>query len=284
VNGYLYVLYVDFNGDTVLARYTRSDPSTAQILFVAPQPKDNVPNHHGGTLLFGRDGFLYASIGDGGAYVRITNRAQELTHLLGKLLRLDVDHRTPYSIPGDNPLVNVAGARGEIWSYGLRNPWRFSFDRLSGDVLIGDVGQDSWEEVDINTLAETRGANYGWPLLEANHCLPAPAPCPAPAGLTTPKLEYPHTLGCSIAGGYRYRGSRWPGLYGVYLYGDYCSGRIWGATESATGSWSASELLHIDSFIVSFGEDDDGELYLVDRKGTIFAIAGTLPARRRAAL
>jgi glucose/arabinose dehydrogenase len=268
INGQLFVLYVNKNGDTVLARYRGA---TGEILFVVPQPKDNVPNHHGGTLVFGSDGYLYVSIGDGGAFVKVTNRAQELDHLLGKLLRIDVDRGTPYAVPPDNPFVGVAGVRPEIWSYGLRNPWRFSFDRLTGELLMGDVGQDSWEEIDIATLAQARGANFGWPRMEASHCFPPGSTC-STAGLTLPALEYPRDLGCSVTGGFRYRGSLWPSLYGTYFYGDFCTGRIWGDSQV---------LADTEMNIVSFGEDDEGELYVVDYRGTVFQV-GVPTVRRRA--
>jgi glucose/arabinose dehydrogenase len=254
-----------------------ADPSSREILFVVPQPRDNIPNHHGGTLQFGPDGLLYISVGDGGAFVRVTNRAQEVDHLLGKLLRIDVSAATGYAIPPDNPFSNVAGARKEIWSYGLRNPWRFSFDRLSGTLMIADVGQDDWEEVNILSPAAARGANFGWPLAEGLHCYPPGGTCSL-SGLTGPALEYPRQLGCSITGGYRYRGTRWASLYGKYLYGDWCTGGIWAASE-IDGGWQSSEIADTDLAIVSFGEDDAGELYVVDYNGSIFTL--TMPSDRR---
>lgn len=287
-NGTLFAQYVNRDGDTVVARYSRSaaDPTVAdrasgEILLVAAQPKDNVPNHHGGTLQFGPDGFLYSSIGDGGAYVKVTNRAQETTHLLGKLLRINVDQGAPYSIPGDNPFVAVAGARGEIWSIGLRNPWRFSFDRETGDLFIGDVGQDSREEIDISTIGQARGANYGWPVMEGSHCYPPAETTCVTTGMTLPLIEYTHDEGCSVTGGYRYRGTKSANLHGMYVYGDLCSGRIWGALPQASGSWSTTELLHTNALLVSFGEDD-GELYVVDLHGTVLRMIDAPAARRRA--
>jgi glucose/arabinose dehydrogenase len=286
-NGRFFVLYVNRNGDTVVARYSRStaspgiaDPSTAEILLLIPQPKDNVPNHHGGTLKFGPDGYLYISIGDGGAFIQVTNRAQVLQHLLGKLLRIDVRAERSYAVPPDNPFAGISGTRGEIWSYGLRNPWRFSFDRLTGDLLMGDVGHDSWEEIDILSIPEARGANFGWPRLEGQHCFPPGSTCNV-TGLTLPQLEYPRELGCSVTGGYRYRGTRWPALYGTYLYGDYCSGRIWAATQ-VDGQWSSRVVADTDLLIVSFGEDDEGELYVVDHAGAVFELA--VPAMKRRAV
>lgn len=285
-NGFLYVQYVDRNGDTAIARYSRStdglrgDPASAMLLLVVDQPSDNVPNHHGGTLLFGPDGMLYVSIGDGGAYVRVTERAQDLTQLLGKILRLDVDHAPPYTIPGDNPFVGNPTARGEIWSYGLRNPWRMSFDRLTGELLLGDVGQDSFEEIDMNTIAAARGANFGWPVMEGAHCFPPGTSRCETRGLTMPIAEYPRASGCSVTGGYRYRGRRWSRFHGVYLFGDFCSGTIWGIAED-DAQHTVRPLLSTTASIVSFGEDDDGELYLVDYKGAIFSITDPASDRRR---
>jgi glucose/arabinose dehydrogenase len=283
-NGQFFVLYVDHNGDTVVARYTRSsidplraDPTSREVLLLIDQPADNVPNHHGGTLQFGPDGFLYVSIGDGGAYVSVTNRAQELHHLLGKLLRINVDGARPYTIPPDNPFAGRFDARGEIWSYGLRNPWRFSFDRTTGELLLGDVGQDSWEEIDITTISAARGANFGWPLMEATHCFPPGEPC-STAGLTLPKLEYPRAEGCSVTGGYRYRGTQWPRMAGVYFYGDWCSGTLWGAVEGSP----AEVVAQTGKAIVSFGEDDAGELYLVDYNGGIYRITAPGSSKHRA--
>ena len=274
-NGQLFALYVDKNGNTAVARYIGTTP---QLLFVQEQPKDNIPNHHGGTLQFGPDGMLYISIGDGGAYIKVTNRAQQLDHLLGKLLRIDVDRGSPYAIPTDNPFVSTTNARPEIWSFGLRNPWRFSFDRVTGDLLIGDVGQDSYEELDLPTIAAARGANFGWPLMEASHCFVSPC---STNGLTLPSLEYPRALGCSVTGGYRYRGTREHNFRGVYFYGDWCTGRIWGATETGYGQWESRVVLESGLAVVSFGEDDDGELYVVDYNGRLFRIVDAAPPRVR---
>jgi glucose/arabinose dehydrogenase len=271
----LYVLYVDRNGDTVLARYVAG---FGEVLLTIPQPKDNLPNHHGGTLQFGPDGYLYVSIGDGGASVRVTNRAQELDQLLGKLLRIDVRTASGYTIPSDNPFAGVPGARGEIWAYGLRNPWRFSFDRLTGDLLLGDVGQNDWEEVNILSLHASRAANFGWPKTEGQHCYPPRSVCSAD-GLALPAIAFPRELGCSVTGGHRYRGSRWPGLYGTYVYGDWCSGRIWVAYESG-GQWYSRIVLDTDMAIVSFAEDAAGELYVVDYAGAVYELGAPAPRRR----
>jgi hypothetical protein len=182
---------------------------------------------------------------------------------LGKILRLDVrsapDPGLPYKIPSTNPFKNTDGARAEIWAFGLRNPWRFGFDRVTGDLFIADVGQNMWEEIDFQPAGSPGGANYGWHILEGAHCYNA-ATC-NPAGLTPPILEYSHTLGCSVTGGYRYRGSGFPALVGVYVFADFCSGRIWGGTPNGNGSWSSSELLDSPYSITAFGEDEAGELY-----------------------
>jgi len=281
-NGRLYVLYVDLNGDTVLARVLMP-LATIEVLLVADQPLDNLPNHHGGTLQFGPDGMLYLSIGDGGAYTEVTSRAQQLTHVLGKLLRIDVDRATGYAIPADNPFVGVPGAREEIWSFGLRNPWRFSFDRETGELYLADVGQDSWEEVDMLTLAEAKRANFGWPVMEGNHCFPPGSAC-STNGLVLPALEYSHAFGCSVTGGYRYRGGRWPQWAGVYFYGDWCSGRLWTAVQHSDGSWATNEMLSTGKVIVSFGEDDEGELYLVDYAGAVYRMSPVPLPRRRSAV
>jgi glucose/arabinose dehydrogenase len=287
-NGRFFVQYVDLAGDTVVAEFRRSptdaliaDPTFRKTLLIADQPTDNVPNHHGGKLLFDSNGYLFISIGDGGAYVTVTNRAQDLRHLLGKLLRIDVDHGDPYTIPADNPLVGIADTRAEIWAWGLRNPWRFSFDPYSDLLFLGDVGQDSWEEVNIQPLAATRAADFGWPRMEGTHCFPPGSNCDG-SGTLLPKLEYARESGCSVTGGNRYRGRRWNRFSGVYIYGDFCSGRIWGASEAADGSWSSSMMLDSDTAIVSFGEDDDGELYLVDYNGILFMITDPPSVRRRA--
>lgn len=250
-NGDLFALYVDRNGDTVLARYTNG---SGRILLTVDQPLDNVPNHHGGDLQFGPDGMLWISIGDGGAFVKVTNRAQELHHFLGKLLRIDVDRGHPYAIPPDNP-------HGEIWSYGLRNPWRFSFDRDTGELLIGDVGQDLYEEVNVLSISAARGANFGWPIMEGKHCFQANC---NPAGLTPPRYEYTRENGnCSVTAGFRHRGRN--------VYGDFCSGILFA---------DGQPIADTDKVIVSFGRDHAGELLLVDYNGAIFRL---LTPKRRAA-
>lgn len=277
-NGWLFVDYTDLNGNTVVARYSVSadpniaDPASAEILLSIVQP---FSNHNGGQLQFGPDGYLYIGMGDGGSAGDPQNNAQSLNTLLGKMLRIDVDGNPPYSIPADNPFINDPAARDEIWALGLRNPWRFSFDRQTGDLFIADVGQSRIEEVDFQPANSSGGENYGWNLMEGSDCYPPSSNCNS-GTLTLPILEYNHSLGCSITGGYRYRGAANPRLMGVYFYGDYCSGRIWGATEDNAGTWTTKELLDTNLQITAFGEDENGEIYLADfttGSGAIYRIA-----------
>jgi len=232
-NGRFFVNYSRNDGDTVIERFQVSatdanvaNPNSRLVLMTIGQP---FTNHNGGQIQFGPDGFLYIATGDGGSGGDPNNLAQDLGSLLGKMLRIDVDSGSPYAIPASNPYVGVAGARDEIWSYGLRNPWRFSFDRLTGDVFIGDVGQSAVEEISFQAAASTGNENYGWRLMEGSQCFNPSSNC-NPGGLVLPILEYDHTLGCSVTGGYRYRGPS-ASLFGTYFYADYCTGRIWGATE-----------------------------------------------------
>ncbi|HUR79272.1 MAG TPA: PQQ-dependent sugar dehydrogenase [Thermoanaerobaculia bacterium] len=270
----LFVLYVDRNGDTAVAR------DSGHVMLVVPQPKDNLPNHHGGTLQFGPDGYLYISIGDGGANTEVTRRAQDLGTLLGKLLRIDVDAATPYAIPPDNPFVGIAGAHPEIWALGLRNPWRFTFDRDANTLVLGDVGQHAWEEVNVLPLALSRAANFGWPMMEGTHCFPPETSCSS-VGLTLPAIEYPTANGCSVTAGYRYRGSRLGRARDAYLFGDWCSGEIRAATER-DGAWTTTTLLDSPLAVVSIDEGENGEPYIVDYRGGVYVLMPPL-IRRRAA-
>jgi glucose/arabinose dehydrogenase len=276
-NGFFYVSYTDAAGDSVIARYSvsldpnRADPTSGVILLTIPQP---FSNHNGGQLHFGPDGYLYIGIGDGGSGGDPQNNGQDLGTLLGKILRIDVDSGFPFAVPADNPFVGVGGAREEIWSYGLRNPWRFSFDRLTGDMFIGDVGQNSWEEVDFQPANSTGGENYGWRLMEGNSCFNPAINCNN-GTLTLPILVYDHSVGCSVTGGYLYRGSKNPNLNGLYLYGDFCSGLIWGAQEDGLGGWNTTVLLDTNFSISTFGEDESGEIYfahLSATDGTIYQV------------
>ena len=276
-NGFFYVSYTDTAGDSVIARYSvsldpnRADPTSGVILLTIPQP---FSNHNGGQLHFGPDGYLYIGIGDGGSGGDPQNNGQDLGKLLGKILRIDVDSGFPFTVPPDNPFVGVVGAREEIWSFGLRNPWRFSFDRLTGDMFIGDVGQNSWEEVDFQPANSTGGENYGWRLMEGNSCFNPAINCNN-GTLTLPILVYDHSVGCSVTGGYLYRGSKNPNLNGLYLYGDFCSGLIWGAQEDGLGGWNTTVLLDTNFSISTFGEDESGEIYfahLSATDGTIYQV------------
>jgi len=272
---YFYVNYSRLSdGDTVIARYTITadpdiaNPSSASVLLTVDQPDTN---HNGGQLLFSPiDGYLYIGMGDGGGSNDTQNRAQNLNTLLGKMLRLDVDGAFPYAVPADNPYVGVSGL-DEIWALGLRNPWRFSFDRLTGDLYIGDVGQNAWEEIDFQAAGTPGGVNYGWRCREGMHNFNFEPSCQL-LTLTEPVAEYSHSLGCSVSGGFVYRGQDFPDLAGHYFYGDYCSGRIWSIYQasSAPVSFSAPDL-ELDSplRISAFGEDENGELYIADYNGTV---------------
>jgi len=272
--------FVDYtrqpDGATIIAEYrvSQANPNVADatetILLMIPQP---FPNHNGGMVTFGPDGFLYIGMGDGGSSNDPGNRAQDINNLLGKILRIDVDHSNgavPYSSPASNPFVGRAGL-DEIFAFGLRNPWRFSFDRLTGDLYVADVGQNTWEEIDVVTA----GANYGWRIAEGNHCNQAigGGVC-SMAGFIPPIAEYGHTGGrCSITGGYVYRGSKGTFLSGTYLYADYCSGEIF---TLATGG-GQSLLLDSGMNISSFGEDESGEIYVVGLGGTIQRFVNSNP-------
>jgi len=285
-NGFFYVYYTDRNGDVTIARYSvssdpnRADSSSGTILLQIQHR--TASNHNGGQLAFGPDGFLYAGTGDGGGAGDQSNNAQNLLSLLGKLLRIDVDGASPYTVPSSNPFVGRSDARGEIWAYGLRNPWRFSFDRESGDLWIADVGQNAWEEVNLQARTSIGGENYGWRRMEGTHCFNPSTNCSQP-GLVLPVLEYSHAASaCSVTGGHRYRGSRFPRLTGTYFYGDYCNGIITGAVQRTNGTWNPRQLLDTTFDITSFGEDVNGEIYLVDQGGRIFQIEDLFPQRRRA--
>jgi glucose/arabinose dehydrogenase len=269
-----FVNYTDLAGDTHVASFRVSGnpdvaaPSGAD-LFVVDQP---FPNHNGGGLAFGPDGFLYIGLGDGGSEGDPLGNGQSLSTLLGKMLRIDVDRGSPYAIPAGNPFLGTAGARGEIWSYGLRNPFRFSFDRGTGDLYIGDVGQAAREEIDFAPRA-SGGQNYGWNRTEGTLCF-ATSSCNRD-GITFPIAEYGHDAGCAVTGGYVYRGTAIPALQGEYFFGDFCSGfvrslRVGGGSASGQTDWP--QLAPGDS-ITSFGQDAAGELYVVTGGGNVFRIA-----------
>ncbi|TAN39743.1 MAG: hypothetical protein EPN25_10340 [Nitrospirae bacterium] len=276
------------DGATVIARYRVTldpdiaDPSSEEVVLVINQP---FANHNGGQMAFGPEGFLYIGMGDGGSGGDPLNNAQNHASLLGKMLRIDVESgAVPYGIPPTNPFVQSPGYRPEIWALGLRNPWRFSFDRQTGDLYIGDVGQNLFEEVDFQPASSTGGENYGWNVMEASQCYQS-ASC-SPAGLTLPVAQYDHASGdCSVTGGMIYRGQKYPRLRGVYLYGDYCSGRIRGLLADG-GSFQNTTLLDSTLSITTFGDDESGGLYLADQiSGSIYRIIDTvsgipLPAGR----
>lgn len=264
-NGRFFVNYTDKNGNTVIARFqVSSDPNVADTnsevkLLGVDQP---FQNHNGGSLAFGPDGYLYAGLGDGGSAGDPFGNGQNTKTLLGKILRLDVDHGDPYSIPADNPFGN------EIWDYGFRNPWRISFDKSANDLYIGDVGQNTWEEIDFLPAGSSGGLNFGWNKFEGNHPYSGNA---SDAGLIFPVAEYSHQEGgCSVTGGYVYRGSM-PEWNGVYLYGDYCTGYIWGLIK-ADNVWQSQLLFDVDANITSFGQDEAGEIYLLGDAGQVYKL------------
>lgn len=227
------------------------------------------------------DGYLYLGTGDGGGGGDQNNNAQSLDRLLGKLLRIDVVGVPTYTLPSSNPFTQTIGARPEIWAYGLRNPWRFSFDRTTGDLHLGDVGQGLWEEVDYQPASSAGGENYGWRIMEGLHCFNPPSSCDM-SGLTLPIVEYaqldPGEDNCAVIGGYVYRGEDYPWLNGVYFYADNCSGRIWALEQAGPGVWLSAEIRNEPFSISSFGEDESGELYILGHSnGRVYKITSTAP-------
>jgi glucose/arabinose dehydrogenase len=258
-NGFFYVNYTGEGGHTRISRFQASensaDKNSETVLLLIEQPYQN---HNGGALAFGPDGYLYAGLGDGGLAGDPHKNGQDTTSLLGKILRLDVTSGDPYSIPADNPFGS------EIWAYGLRNPWRISFDRLTGDLWIGDVGQNQWEEVDYLPKTWGGGANFGWSVMEGNHAYDSDPQ----SGMLLPAAEYSHAEGgCSVTGGYVYRGTI-PEWNGVYLYGDYCSGKIW-ALILVDGLWQSQVMFETGGTITTFGQDESGEIYFASDNGNI---------------
>ena len=275
-----YVDYTDLNGDTIIAQYRVSanpDVATAASETVLLKIAQPFPNHNGGQIRFGPDGYLYIAMGDGGSANDPQGNGQKLSTLLAKLLRVDVESAPgQMRIPPDNPFVNTPGARGEIWAYGLRNPWRFSFDRATRDLWIGDVGQDAYEEIDFQPASSKGGENYGWNVMEGMHCLRAGCQTVG----TLPVAEYSHAnRNCSVTGGFMYRGARSGALRGVYLYGDYCTGLIWGV-ERQGSAWNNRLLLSSGFGISTFGEDEAGEVYVANAtNGTIHRVEGSRAPR-----
>lgn len=290
---YFYVYYTNRNGNNQVSRFrlgngpNSADPNSEELILLLNHP--TYSNHNGGQLAFGPDGYLYIGTGDGGGGGDPNNNAQNPASLLGKLLRIDVEMEASvpvfghnqvylplvsgisgtapkYLVPASNPFVNTPGYRPEIWALGLRNPWRFSFDRQSGEMYIGDVGQDLVEEVDWQP-ANQGGQNYGWDMYEGTNCYTAPC---NPSGKTMPVTTYTHTGGnCSITGGVVYRGAAYAGLQGIYFFADYCSGNLWGLARE-NNTWVTQLLLTQGALrISSFGEDQAGEVYLLDRQGGV---------------
>ncbi|GAB4400321.1 MAG: hypothetical protein OHK0052_23950 [Anaerolineales bacterium] len=277
-NGFFFVNYTNLNGNTVISRFQvtsdplRADPNSEQKILSVPQP---YANHNGGHLLFGPDGALYIGLGDGGSAGDPQNNAQNPNSLLGKMLRLDVDNATPYGIPGDNPFVNGDG-RGEVWALGLRNPWRYAFDSLTGELYIGDVGQNRWEEVSVLPAGKSPGWNLGWRVWEGLHRYSDDTPDSLP-NLVAAVAEYDHSLGCSITGGEVYRGSKFPAFYGVYLYADYCSGRIWGLVRAADGNWQSGQLYQLSANPTAFVQTAEGNLWMASHDGTLYRLQALNP-------
>jgi glucose/arabinose dehydrogenase len=273
-NRKFYVNYTDRTGATVVAQYLRSTTNasraetTAKIVLRIPQP---YANHNGGMLAFGPDRHLYIGMGDGGSAGDPGNRAQNLDSLFGKILRINIDTSKAYAVPPTNPYVGRAG-NDLVWSRGLRNPWRFSFDRGNGNLWIGDVGQKRYEEINRTTGATPgRGTNFGWRQMEGNHCYNPSTGCRT-TGMHMPITVYGHSEGCSVTGGYVYRGAAYPDLQGVYLFGDYCSGKIWGIDAAGPAAQTPKLLFDTTTRLTSFGEDQAGNLYIVDHAGDIWLV------------
>lgn len=278
-NGYVYVNYTDLNGDTVVSRFTASadrhsaDASSEKMVLQIKQP---YANHNGGNIVFGPDGMLWIGMGDGGSAGDPQRNGQNKNTLLGKLLRIDVDHGDPYSIPPDNPFVNQPNARGEVWAFGLRNPWRWSFDLANGDLYIGDVGQNAREEIDYVRAGTHGGLNFGWNIMEGTLCYPESANCDR-TGITLPVFEYRTGVeGCAIVGGYVYRGKQFPAMNGLYFFGDNCNSTIWSLVRGTDGNWKrAVAVPPADSSIgvSSFGQDEAGEIYVTGlSSGTVYRL------------
>jgi glucose/arabinose dehydrogenase len=282
-NGFFFVNYTDNSGDTQVSRFSRdpnnpnlADPNSEKFIFSANQP---FPNHNAGDLAFGPDGYLYIPLGDGGSGGDPGDRSQAPLNPLGKMLRIDIDtdENTPYAIPPDNPFLDNSNILDEIWAIGLRNPWRFSFDRETNDIWIADVGQNEWEEISFQPANSTGGENYGWRCYEGNEVFNLNGNCPDANTLTYPVYQYPHLRdgNCrSVTGGFVYRGNKHPDLVGYYVYADFCTGIIGGITPDGEGGWNHDNLLDWDNNqIVSFGEDAAGELYMAALgRGTIYQV------------
>ena len=284
-NGYLYVNYTAKpDGDTRISRFTRmasdsnkADPNSELIILTQDQP---FGNHNAGALHFGPDGYLYFGFGDGGAAGDQLEVAQDGSSLLGKMIRIDVNGTQPYSIPSSNPFVGNAGILDEIWAIGVRNPFRFSFDKMTGDMWIADVGQNEWEEINFEPAGSPGGNNWGWDCYEGNHPFELTG-CAAIANYDFPVFEYPNntTFGCAILGGYVYRGDDYPNLQGHYLFTDLCTGRMWTLFPDGAGGWDTTDQGKMtDNSFTTFGQAMDGELYVAERTGNIYRIRTTVGA------
>jgi glucose/arabinose dehydrogenase len=278
----VFVDYTNAAGDTVVSSF-EVDPGSPDavvhgseaVVLTVDQP---FANHNGGAIGFGPDGYLYIALGDGGSGGDPHNNGQRLDTLLGKLLRIDVNTTSggrSYGIPGSNPFAGTPGTRGEIWLLGLRNPFRFSFDRATGDLWIGDVGQDAWEEIDV-ARAGVGGLNFGWRTMEGAHCFSPDSGCRT-AGLTLPEVEYAHDFGCAVIGGNVYRGAASPALEGAYLFSDECTGTTWALDAARTGGQALVEVAQAPGGIAGYGEDETGELYAAALGGQIYRVSA--PAR-----
>jgi glucose/arabinose dehydrogenase len=279
-NDTFYIYYINKQNETVIARYrvskedrNRANPvSTGTILTV----KHPFENHKGGQITFGPDGYLYIGIGDGGSLGDPQGNGQNLGTLLGKILRIDVNKtegEKQYAIPPDNPFVNgKEGARPEIWAYGVRNPWRFSFDRKTGDLYIGEVGEARFEEIDFQAAGSKGGQNYGWNKYEGATPFGKGVTMDGISKTTLPMFIYPHSVGCSVTGGYVYRGKALPALDGAYIFGDYCFGRVWLMRRADSGDFATQLWMNTERQISAFGQDAEGEVYLVDFKGMVLKL------------
>ncbi|MDJ0755895.1 MAG: PQQ-dependent sugar dehydrogenase [Ardenticatenaceae bacterium] len=279
-NGHFYLNYTrKSDGATMVSRFTLDSPLANQGNIATEKPIIRIPqdfeNHNGGDIHFGPDGYLYIALGDGGSGDDPNNRAQTLSNLLGSILRIDIDETAglpadcgqigSYSVPADNPFVNEAGACNEIWAYGIRNAWRMSFDRLTGDMYFGDVGQNSREEVNFQPASSSGGENYGWRCLEGNIPTPGVPACTPGGNYVPPIYDYPRTLGNSVTGGYVYRGESFPRMKGIYIFGDFGSGQLFRSVND--GGWSTTVAEDLSISIVSFDETNEGELLVVDYSG-----------------
>jgi glucose/arabinose dehydrogenase len=275
-NGRFFVDYTDLDGNTVISEFRAAkspdvaDAGSERILLKINQPASN---HNGGQLQFGPDGYLYIGMGDGGFSGDPSGNGQNRNALLAKLLRIDVDNGMPYGIPKGNPFRGMSGARPEVWAYGLRNPWRFSFDSKTGDLYIADVGENKWEEVDFQPRDSKGGEDYGWNILEGSYKFKLP-PGYDTRNLTFPVVEYGHNEGCSVTGGYVYRGKKYRSMDGTYFFADFCSGKLWGLKRKPDGSWEWAKFLDTGHSVSSFGVDEEGDIYIVDYgNGGIYRLA-----------